>query len=400
MSTDSRRPRPRHRRHDLRLVRGPDREAAQPARRRRRHGQLRHRAGHGHLRRRRQRRRPRRRRSRRPATPPRVPAAGRPDQHDGRRPTTPSRRPDADRRPAPAADRRRRARPSRWCALAMVPALQFDDWQWLSLALAAPVVMWGALAVPPGRVDEPAPRRRHHGHAHLGRHARRLRLVAVRPVLRRRRRARHDAWRSRSRPERGMGVEPDLPRGRRRRHRVHPRRPLLRGPGQAPLRRRAARPARARRQGRRRPPRRRRGPHPDRASSPSATASSSARARRSPPTASSRTGTSAIDASLLTGEPVPVEVGPGDAVTGATVNAGGRLVVRATRVGADTALAQIARLVDRRPDRQGRRCSASPTGSRPCSCPSSSPSPSPRSASGSAPAPPAADARSPPPSPC
>ncbi|HEY8523528.1 MAG TPA: heavy metal translocating P-type ATPase [Acidimicrobiales bacterium] len=57
-------------------------------------------------------------------------------------------------------------------------------------------------------------------------------------------------------------------------------------------------------------------------------------------------GTSAIDASLLTGESVPVEVGPGDAVTGATVNAGGRLVVRATRVGADTALAQIARLVE------------------------------------------------------
>jgi Cu+-exporting ATPase len=56
-------------------------------------------------------------------------------------------------------------------------------------------------------------------------------------------------------------------------------------------------------------------------------------------------GTSAIDASLLTGEPVPVEVGPGDAVTGATVNAGGRLVVSATRVGTDTALAQIARLV-------------------------------------------------------
>ncbi|MEY2453951.1 MAG: P-type Cu+ transporter [Acidimicrobiaceae bacterium] len=56
-------------------------------------------------------------------------------------------------------------------------------------------------------------------------------------------------------------------------------------------------------------------------------------------------GASAIDASLLTGESVPVEVAPGDAVTGATVNAGGRLVVRATRVGADTALAQIARLV-------------------------------------------------------
>ena len=56
-------------------------------------------------------------------------------------------------------------------------------------------------------------------------------------------------------------------------------------------------------------------------------------------------GTSAVDASMLTGESVPVEVGPGDAVTGATVNAGGRLVVRATRVGNDTALAQIARLV-------------------------------------------------------
>jgi Cu+-exporting ATPase len=57
-------------------------------------------------------------------------------------------------------------------------------------------------------------------------------------------------------------------------------------------------------------------------------------------------GTSAVDVSLLTGEPVPVEVAPGDAVTGATVNAGGRLVVRATRVGADTALAQIGRLVE------------------------------------------------------
>jgi Cu+-exporting ATPase len=56
-------------------------------------------------------------------------------------------------------------------------------------------------------------------------------------------------------------------------------------------------------------------------------------------------GTSAIDASLLTGEPVPVEVGPGDQVAGATVNAGGRLVVQATKVGADTALAHIARLV-------------------------------------------------------
>ncbi len=58
------------------------------------------------------------------------------------------------------------------------------------------------------------------------------------------------------------------------------------------------------------------------------------------------TGTSAVDASMLTGEPVPVEVGPGSPVTGATVNAGGRLVVRATRVGADTQLARMARLVE------------------------------------------------------
>ncbi|MEV4489125.1 heavy metal translocating P-type ATPase [Micromonospora coxensis] len=57
-------------------------------------------------------------------------------------------------------------------------------------------------------------------------------------------------------------------------------------------------------------------------------------------------GTSAVDASMLTGESVPVEVGPGDAVVGATVNAGGRLVVTATRIGADTQLAQMAKLVE------------------------------------------------------
>ncbi|WP_457973422.1 heavy metal translocating P-type ATPase [Arthrobacter sp. D1-17] len=57
-------------------------------------------------------------------------------------------------------------------------------------------------------------------------------------------------------------------------------------------------------------------------------------------------GRSAVDESMLTGESVPVEVGEGDAVTGATVNAGGRLVVRATRIGSDTQLAQMARLVE------------------------------------------------------
>ncbi|WP_067606699.1 heavy metal translocating P-type ATPase [Nocardiopsis listeri] len=57
-------------------------------------------------------------------------------------------------------------------------------------------------------------------------------------------------------------------------------------------------------------------------------------------------GTSAIDMSMLTGESVPVEVSPGSAVVGATVNAGGRLVVRASRVGSRTRLAQMARLVE------------------------------------------------------
>ena len=73
-------------------------------------------------------------------------------------------------------------------------------------------------------------------------------------------------------------------------------------------------------------------------------------------------GTSAVDASMLTGESVPVEVGPGSTWSGATVNAGGRLVVRATRVGADTQLAQMARW-SRRPRPARRRSSGWPTGS-------------------------------------
>ena len=57
-------------------------------------------------------------------------------------------------------------------------------------------------------------------------------------------------------------------------------------------------------------------------------------------------GTSAVDASMLTGEAMPVEVAEGDVVTGATTNVGGRLVVRATRIGSDTQLAQMAQLVE------------------------------------------------------
>ncbi|PVC99319.1 heavy metal translocating P-type ATPase [Streptomyces sp. CS014] len=66
-------------------------------------------------------------------------------------------------------------------------------------------------------------------------------------------------------------------------------------------------------------------------------------------------GSSAVDASMLTGESVPVEVTVGDTVTGATLNAGGRLVVEATRVGADTQLARMAKLVE---DAQNGKASA------------------------------------------
>ncbi|MGN9758787.1 heavy metal translocating P-type ATPase [Streptomyces sp. SD31] len=66
-------------------------------------------------------------------------------------------------------------------------------------------------------------------------------------------------------------------------------------------------------------------------------------------------GSSAVDASMLTGESVPVEVAQGDPVTGATLNAGGRLVVEATRVGADTQLARMAQLVE---DAQNGKASA------------------------------------------
>ena len=192
----------------------------------------------------------------------------------------------------------------------------------------------------------------------------RLRLVAVGAVPRRRRDARHAHVVRPAARRADAGDRRALPRGRRRRHRLPARRALRRGPRQAPLRRRAAGAARARRQGRRRAaataPSVRRARS---AGSWSATGSSCGRARRSPPTASSSTAPPPWTRRMLTGEPVPVEVGPGDAVIGATVNAGGRLVVRATRVGADTPLApdRPAGRARRRPAR--RRCSGWPTGS-------------------------------------
>ena len=244
--------RPRHRRHDLRLVRRPDHEAAEQARRRRSRRQLRHRAGHRRPRRRLDRRRRRRR--------------GRGDRLHRR--SCPM--------PADSARRRRRERRGRDATDPELTALRnrldrrrrprhpgpgdVDDQHAAVRQLAVahahaglPGRPVGGVAVPPRRLDEPPPRRRHHGHADLRRHARRVRLERLRPVLGRGRRPRHDDGlqahpRTRRRPIR------DLPRGGLRGHRVHPRRPLLRSPRQAHLRRRAASPARTGRQGRRRAP--------------------------------------------------------------------------------------------------------------------------------------------------
>ena len=224
----------------------------------------------------------------------------------------------------------------------MIPALQFDEWMWLAFALASPVVVWGAW--PFHRATWINLR---HGATTMDT------LISIGVLAAygwsvyalfwgEAGRDRHDDGDGRHRRRHRRA----LPRGGRRGDHVPRRRALPRGQGQAALGRRPRRAPVARRQGRRDPRRLGR-----------------ARARRSTSCASGmrfvvrpgeqiatdgvvEEGTSAVDASMLTGEPVPVEVGPGDAVTGATVNAGGRLVVRATRVGADTALARIARLVE------------------------------------------------------
>ncbi len=94
-----------------------------------------------------------------------------------------------------------------------------------------------------------------------------------------------------------------------------------------------------------RAPGRPRGRRSLRTSSRSETASSSGPGEKLATDGVVEEGASAVDQSLLTGESVPVDVGPGSEVAGGTINGDGRLVVRATRVGADTALAQIARLV-------------------------------------------------------
>ncbi len=121
--------------------------------------------------------------------------------------------------------------------LAMVPAAQFDNWQWLSLTLAAPVVMWGGWPFHRAAALQPAAPRRDHGHAGVAGHAGSLRVVALRPVLRRRRHARHaDALR----PDRlrRRRVRADLSRSRVRGRGVPARSAAIsrRGPSAAPVR--------------------------------------------------------------------------------------------------------------------------------------------------------------------
>ena len=209
--------------------------------------------------------------------------------------------------------------------VSMLPPLMFDGWEWLALALATPVVFWAGLAVPPGRALNP----RH-------RAATMDTLISIGTLA-------AFSW---SAVVLFLGLDAEiyfevgavittlilLGRWLEARRAA----PLGRGDAGAP---------RTRREGGARAPRRRRDRSFRSSSSRSAIGSSFGPARSSPPTGSSRTGTSAVDQSMLTGEPVPVEVEPGAEVAGGTINTYGRLVVRATRVGAETALAQIARLV-------------------------------------------------------
>ena len=132
--------------------------------------------------------------------------------------------------------------------LSLLPRLRFPGWQWVLIALAAPVVAVGRLALPPRRAGQRPARRRLHGHAGVAGHHRGHRLVGVRHVRARPgggRGPRHAAAQLRARRRRR-----DLPRGRRDGDHVPAGRAVLRGQGPADRGRGHARPGRGRRQGR------------------------------------------------------------------------------------------------------------------------------------------------------
>ena len=237
-------------------------------------------------------------------------------------------------------------------AMAMIPALQFDSWQWLALQLATPVVFWAGWPF-----HRAAWQNLRHGAATMDT------LISVGTL---------SAWGwsmaalfflGAGDPEMRMPFELIIGRGAGTdqiylevaagRHHLHPRRPLLRGPGQAPLRRRAADAARARREGRGHARRRRR-----RASGADRPAPGRRPVRR-PPGREDRHRRHRRGG-LVGRRPVapdrrvdPRREAPGRRRRRSTVNAGGRLIVRATRIGEETALAQIGRARDRGADRQG-----------------------------------------------
>ena len=231
----------RGRRDDVRLVRGADREEAQPDRRRHRERQLRHRTGDGRL--------PRQR-------------------HPGR----PGRRGRRDRLHRDAARARRRVSGTRGVRRDHVVAATAAGLGGAEraggsavdgsraavrlLAVAGPRARLprgglGRVAVPPRRAGQPAPPRRDDGHPHLGRGGRGLPVVGVGAALHPRGHAGHEDDVQPAAEQRQR--TPSLSRGRRRSHHLHPRRPLLRGARQAAVRRRAAGAARHGRQGRRGP---------------------------------------------------------------------------------------------------------------------------------------------------
>ena len=196
----------------------------------------------------------------------------------------------------------------------MVPALQFDYWQWLVADAGRARRHLGRLAVPPRDLDQPAARRRDDGHPGLPRRARRLRLVAVRALPRRCRRARHGRCRSPSCPARGSaaptrstsrsppGVTLFLLTGRwlearaKRSSGAALRALLAMGAKDVAVAARTALRARV--------------PVEQLAVGDEFVVRPGEKVATDGVVVE---GTSAVDASMLTGEPVPVEVGPGDA---------------------------------------------------------------------------------------
>ena len=311
---------------DLRVVRHVDRAQVERPRRGRGDGEPRDRPGDGSLRAdgsgRRARRRGRVDRLRRAPGPASFDPAESDQGHEGHA------HHDEPLDGAPAAPRRGfgalafRSRCSRWCRRSSSPG-----WEWAAFVLSTPVVFYCG----PG-FHRLAWRSARHGLATMDT------LISLGTLA---------AWTWSMVVLVGGHRGRHLLRGRRDRDDAHPARALPRGPGQGPrIGRRSASwlelGARDAVVLRERP----RGARSASRSSVSATSSSFGPGRRSLPTVSSLEGESAVDQSMLTGEPVPVEVAAGSEVAGATVNGYGRLLVRATRVGADTALARIAGLVD------------------------------------------------------